>query len=61
MTTYETTKSEVILDIVIAMMGALSIQFGLDNGGLLGKSALIWGGMCMGYIVTIYMTYGDEE
>ena len=58
---YETTKDEVIADIIIAMMGALCLQFGFDNDGLLGKSALIWGGMCFGYLVTVYLDMEGGE
>jgi hypothetical protein len=53
-------KEEAITDIVIAMMGALCLQFGFDNEGLLAKSALIWGGMCFGYLVTVYLN-GEAE
>jgi len=55
MTTYTTTKSEVLADIGIAVMGAVFIQLGFDGDGYLYKFATLWGGMCAGYLVTVYL------
>ena len=52
---YETTKSEVLADMAIAVMGALFIQYGFDGDGYIHKFAVLWGGMCAGYLVTVYL------
>ena len=61
MTEYQTTKSEVIADIAVAVFAAVSIMVGWGQEGWLFNLALIWGGMCAGYIVTIYLNQGEDE
>lgn len=58
---YTTTKSQVIADIAIAVSAAVSIIGGWGHEGWLFNLALIWGGMCAGYIVTIYLNQGEDE
>ena len=49
----------IIADIGIAVMATSCLYFGLYGDGLLHKAALIWGGMCFGYIITTYMNAED--
>ena len=60
-TEYQTTKSQVIADIAVAVCAAVSIKVGWGREGWLFNLALIWGGMCAGYIVTIYLNQGEDE
>jgi hypothetical protein len=52
-------RAIIIADICIAVMATSCLYFGLYGDGLLHKAALIWGGMCFGYIITNYMNGGD--
>jgi hypothetical protein len=54
-------RGAIIADVVVAVMAAACLIFGWGEDGLLHKVALIWGGMCAGYIVTIYLNQGEEE
>ena len=54
------TRSEALADIVIALMGMVAIGFGWDTENRLGQISLIWGGMCLGYLITVYMNGEDE-
>ena len=51
----------IIADIGIAIMATSCLYFGLYGDGMLHKAALIWGGMCAGYIVTIYLNQREDE
>lgn len=57
---YETTKSEVIADIGIAVMAYVFITKCWGQEGWVSAAGLVWGGMCVGYLVTVYLN-GDEE
>jgi hypothetical protein len=52
-------KGAIIADMVVAVMAAACLYFGLYGDGLLHKAALIWGGMCFGYIITTYLNLED--
>jgi hypothetical protein len=52
-------KGEIIADMVVAIMAAVCLIFGWDGDGLLHKTALTWGGMSLGYIITTYMNAED--
>ena len=54
------TKDEAIVDMLIALMAVVCILFGFGGTSLAHTSALIWGGMCLGYLVTVYMN-GEEN
>jgi hypothetical protein len=54
------TRSEALADIAIALMGMVGIGFGWDTENRLGQLSLIWGGMCLGYLITVYMN-GEED
>lgn len=48
-------RNAIIADMVVAVMAAVCLIFGWGGDGLLHKAALIWGGMCFGYIITTYL------
>ena len=52
-------KSVILADIGIAVLATLLLVLGVTTDGLLGKSALVWGGMLVGYICTIYLNEPD--
>ncbi len=54
------TKGEAIVDILIAVMAVVCILFGFGGDNPAHTLALIWGGMCLGYLVTVYMN-GEED
>jgi len=58
---YETTKSEVIADMAVAICSVVSIMTCWGREGWLFQAGLIWGGMCAGYIVTIYLNQGEDD
>lgn len=45
----------IIADILVAFMSTACLIFGWGGDDLLHKAALVWGGMCAGYIITIYL------
>jgi len=48
-------RGAIIADVVVAVMAAACLFFGLYGDGMPHKAALIWGGMCFGYIITTYL------
>jgi len=54
------TKDEAIVDILIAVMAVVCILFGFGGDNPAHTLALIWGGMCFGYLVTVYLN-GEAE
>ncbi len=58
------TKQQVILDIGIGAMGTLFVMIGFGEYTSmynLDKLALLWGGLCLGYIVTTYLNIEEEN
>lgn len=50
------TKSEMLADIGIAIVGTGMLIIGFDpDGGLMHKAALMFGGLFYGYLITTYM------
>ena len=50
------SKSEMLADIGIAIVGTGMLIIGFDpDGGLLHKVALVFGGLFYGYLITTYM------
>jgi glycerol uptake facilitator-like aquaporin len=60
-TNYTTTKSQTIADIGIGILATIFLFTCWGHEGWLFNLALIWGGMCAGYIVTIYLNEGEDE
>ena len=57
---YATTKSEVIADIIIATMATVSLLTCWGREGWLFQAGLVWGGMNVGYLVTVYLNGEDD-
>ena len=55
-------KSETVADIAIAAMAYVFITkcWGQVGGGGEDAAGLVWGGMCVGYLVTVYLNEGEE-
>jgi hypothetical protein len=49
------TKSEILVDIGIAITGTAMLIFGATGEGFIASAALVWGGLFYGYIITTYM------
>jgi hypothetical protein len=58
---YTTTKSQTLADIGIAVLATIFLFTCWGREGWLFQAGLIWGGMCAGYIVTIYLNQGEDE
>ena len=56
----ETTKGEVVADIAIAVMAILSLMVGFNGYGALHQITLVWGGMQIGYLITIYLENAND-
>ena len=49
-------KNIILADILVAVMGTLGVVFGITSApGLIHDFALIYGGMCIGYVCTTYL------
>ena len=58
---YETTKSQVIADIGIAVLATIFVFICWDReSGWLFQAGLVWGGMNVGYLVTVYLNGEDD-
>ena len=58
---YETTKSEVLADMGIAVLAVVILFTCWDTGGgWLFQAGLVWAGANIGYLVTVYMN-GDHD
>lgn len=53
-------KQETIADMGIAMLSGVLISTCWGREGWLFQAGLVWGGMCVGYLVTTFLD-GDEE
>lgn len=56
-------KTETVADIAIAVMAYVFITkcWGQVGGGGEDAAGLVWGGMCVGYLVTVYLNEGEEK
>jgi len=55
---------QTVCDVIIGITGVLFIAIGFSNfSGLpnLDKFTLVWGGMCIGYIVTTYLNKEEDD
>ena len=58
---YETTKSQVIADIGIAVLATIFVFICWDReSGWLFQAGLVWAGMNVGYLVTVYLNGEDD-
>ena len=58
---YETTKSEVLADIGIAVLAVIFLFTCWGRGGWLFEAGLVWAGMNIGYLITVYLNQGEDE
>lgn len=58
---YETTKSEVLADIGIAILATIFLFLCWGREGWLFNAGLVWAGANVGYLVTVYMNAEGEE
>jgi hypothetical protein len=57
---YETTKSEVLADIGVAVLAVIFLFLCWGREGWLFNAGLVWAGANIGYLVTVYMN-GDHD
>jgi hypothetical protein len=55
---YVTTKSQTLADIGIAVLAVIILFTCWGRGGWLFDAGLVWAGMNIGYLVTVYLN-GD--
>ena len=60
-TKYQTTKSQTLADIGIAVLATITLLTCWDRGGWLFQSGLIWAGTQIGYLGTVYLNQGEDE
>lgn len=54
-------KTETVADIAIAAMAYVFITKCWGQEGWVFSAGLVWGGMCVGYLVTVYLNEGEEK
>jgi len=57
---YETTKSEVLADMGIAVLAVIFLFTCWGREGWLFNAGLVWAGANIGYLITVYMN-GDHD
>jgi hypothetical protein len=60
-TEYQTTKSQVIADIGIAVLATITLITCWGEGGWLFQGGLVWAGTQIGYLGTVYLNKGEDE
>jgi len=60
-TEYQTTKSQVLADIGIAVLATITLITCWDIGGWLFQGGLVWAGTQIGYLGTVYLNKGEDE
>jgi len=53
------SRHVILADMAIASFGTASAIFGASGEGVIYKLALLWGGLCLGYVVTVYLNAED--
>jgi hypothetical protein len=61
MTEYQTTKTQTIADIGIAIMATVFLVSCWDREGWLFQAGLLWAGANFGYLITVYLNQGEDE
>ena len=50
------SRDVILADILVAVMGTICLMFAFNSpAGLIHDFALIYGGMCVGYVCTTYL------
>jgi hypothetical protein len=57
---YQTTKSQVLADIGIAMLAVIFLFTCWGREGWLFQAGLVWAGANIGYLITVYLNGEDE-
>lgn len=57
---YTTSKSQVIADIGIAVLATIFLFTCWGREGWLFNAGLVWAGMNVGYLVTVYLNQEDD-
>jgi len=57
---YTTSKSQVIADIGIAVLATIFLFTCWGREGWLFNAGLVWAGMNLGYLVTVYLNQEDD-
>lgn len=60
-TYYTTTKSQVIADMLIAVLATVILFACWGESGWLFNAGLVWAGANIGYLITAYMNVGEDE
>ena len=58
---YETTKSEVLADIGIAVLATIILFTCWGREGWLFNAGLVWAGANVGYLITVYLNQGEDD
>jgi len=58
---YQTTKSQVLADIGIAMLAVIFLFTCWGREGWLFQAGLVWAGANIGYLITVYLNEGEDE
>jgi hypothetical protein len=58
---YETTKSQVLADMGIAVLATIILFTCWGEGGWLFNAGLVWAGANIGYLITVYLNQGEDE
>jgi hypothetical protein len=61
MTEYQTTKTQTIADIGIAIMATTFLVSCWGREGWLFQAGLLWAGAQFGYLITVYLNQGEDE
>jgi len=56
----EQKTERTLADMLIAMLSGVLISTCWEREGWLFQAGLVWGGMCVGYLVTTFLD-GDEQ
>jgi hypothetical protein len=49
----------ILADMAVAALGTAAVIFGANGDAVIHKLALLWGGLCLGYVVTVYLNSED--
>jgi hypothetical protein len=54
-------KSQAVTDIGIAILATIFLFTCWDREGWLFNAGLVWAGMSIGFLVTVYLNQGEDE
>lgn len=58
---YETTKSQVLADMGIAVLATIILFTCWGREGWLFNAGLVWAGANVGYLITVYLNQGEDD